>query len=63
MYLDKILKSSLNALKFVHYRVREAMRIAEMAKDDYVLPVFIFSRPFYLHSIEALSQVRKKNTV
>ena len=63
VYLDKILKSSLNALKFVHYRVREAMRIAEMAKDDYVLPVFIFSRPFYLHSIEALSQVRKKNTV
>ena len=38
------------------------MRIAEMAKDDYVLPVFIFSRPFYLNSIEALSQVRK-NTV
>lgn len=62
IYLDKILKSSLNALKFVHYRVREAMRIAEMARHDYVLPVFIFSRPFYLHSIEALSQVRK-NTV
>ena len=60
VYLDKILKSSLNALKFVHYRVREAMRIAEMAKDDYVLPVFIFSRPFYLNSVEALSQVRKK---
>ncbi|XP_041583391.1 hyaluronidase-4 isoform X1 [Vulpes lagopus] len=57
IYLDKILKSSLNALKFVHYRVREAMRIAEMARHDYVLPVFIFSRPFYVHSIEALSQV------
>uniref|UniRef100_A0A8C3VVG5 Hyaluronidase n=1 Tax=Catagonus wagneri TaxID=51154 RepID=A0A8C3VVG5_9CETA len=56
IYLDKILKSSLNALKFVHYRVREAMRIAEMARHDYVLPVFIFSRPFYLHSIEDLSQ-------
>ncbi|XP_076977835.1 hyaluronidase-4-like isoform X3 [Tamandua tetradactyla] len=56
IYLDKILNSSLNALKFVHYRVREAMRIAEMARHDYVLPVFIFSRPFYLHSMEALSQ-------
>ncbi|XP_033613887.1 hyaluronidase-4-like isoform X2 [Fukomys damarensis] len=56
IYLDKILKSSLNALKFVHYRVREAMRIAEMARPDYVLPVFIFSRPFYLNSIETLSE-------
>jgi hyaluronoglucosaminidase len=37
------------------------MRIAEMARHDYVLPVFIFSRPFYLYSIEALSEVRKKN--
>uniref|UniRef100_A0A8C2YKF6 Hyaluronidase n=1 Tax=Chinchilla lanigera TaxID=34839 RepID=A0A8C2YKF6_CHILA len=56
IYLDKILKSSLNALKFVHYRVREALRIAEMARSDYVLPVFIFSRPFYLNSIETLSE-------
>ncbi|XP_052494369.1 hyaluronidase-4-like [Budorcas taxicolor] len=63
VYLDKILKSSLNALKFVHYRVREAIRIAEMAKDDYVLPVFIFSRPFYLHSIEALSQEDLVHTI
>lgn len=59
IYLDKILKSSSNALKFVHYRIREAMRIAEMARRDYALPVFIFSRPFYLKSIEVLSEVRK----
>ncbi|XP_025721569.2 hyaluronidase-4-like [Callorhinus ursinus] len=63
IYLDKILKSSLNALKFVHYRVREAMRIAEMARRDYILPVFIFSRPFYLHSIEALSQEDLVHTI
>uniref|UniRef100_A0A673V050 Hyaluronidase n=1 Tax=Suricata suricatta TaxID=37032 RepID=A0A673V050_SURSU len=63
IYLDKILKSSLNALKFVHYRVREAMRIAEMARQDYILPVFIFSRPFYLHSIEALSQEDLVHTI
>ncbi|XP_006859428.1 PREDICTED: hyaluronidase-1-like [Chrysochloris asiatica] len=63
IYLDKILKSSLNALRFVHYRVREAMRIAKMARQDYVLPVFIFSRPFYLHSIEALSQEDLVHTI
>ncbi|XP_012617536.1 hyaluronidase-4-like isoform X1 [Microcebus murinus] len=63
IYLDKILNSSLNALKFVHYRVREAMRIAEMARHDYVLPVFVFSRPFYLHSLEALSQEDLVHTI
>ncbi|XP_008704123.1 hyaluronidase-4-like [Ursus maritimus] len=63
IYLDKILKSSLNALKFVHYRVREAMRIAEMARHDYILPVFIFSRPFYLSSVEALSQEDLVHTI
>uniref|UniRef100_A0A8C8VQ09 Hyaluronidase n=1 Tax=Pelusios castaneus TaxID=367368 RepID=A0A8C8VQ09_9SAUR len=40
IYLDYILKSSPNALKFVHYRVKEAIRIASMARKDYVLPVF-----------------------
>ncbi|XP_046951487.1 hyaluronidase-4-like [Lynx rufus] len=63
IYLDKILKSSLNALKFVHYRVREAIRISEMARHDYILPVFIFSRPFYLHSLEALSQEDLVHTI
>nr|XP_008256472.1 hyaluronidase-4 isoform X1 [Oryctolagus cuniculus]XP_051704886.1 hyaluronidase-4 isoform X1 [Oryctolagus cuniculus] len=63
IYLDKILKSSANALKFVHYRVREAMRIANMTRHDYVLPVFVFSRPFYLHSIETLSQEDLVHTI
>ncbi|XP_069852772.1 hyaluronidase-4-like [Dipodomys merriami] len=63
IYLRKVLKSSLNALRFVHHRVREAMRIAEMARHDYVLPVFIFSRPFYLHSIEVLSEEDLVHTI
>ncbi|XP_040584641.1 hyaluronidase-like isoform X2 [Mesocricetus auratus] len=56
IYLSKILKSNLNALKFVHFRVREALRVAEMSRKDYALPVFVFSRPFYLQSTEALSE-------
>uniref|UniRef100_A0A8C3QNY9 Hyaluronidase n=1 Tax=Cyanoderma ruficeps TaxID=181631 RepID=A0A8C3QNY9_9PASS len=47
IYLDYILKSSPNALKFVHYRVKEAIRVASIARNDYVLPVFVYSRPFY----------------
>ncbi|XP_038175355.1 hyaluronidase-1-like [Arvicola amphibius] len=63
IYLNKVLKSSLNALKFVHFRVREALRVAEMSRKDYALPVFIFTRPFYLHSIEALSEEDLVHTI
>uniref|UniRef100_A0A663F133 Hyaluronidase n=1 Tax=Aquila chrysaetos chrysaetos TaxID=223781 RepID=A0A663F133_AQUCH len=37
IYLDYILKSSPNALRFVHYRVKEAIRVASIARKDYVL--------------------------
>ncbi|XP_007944938.2 hyaluronidase-4 [Orycteropus afer afer] len=47
IYLDKILKSSLNALKFVHYRVYESMRISTMTSHDYALPVFVYTRLGY----------------
>ncbi|CAH6778348.1 Hyal6 [Phodopus roborovskii] len=63
IYLSKILKSNLNALKFVHFRVRESLRVAEMARKDYALPVFVFSRPFYLHSTEALSEEDLVHTI
>lgn len=62
IYLEKMRNSSSNALKFVHYRVREAMRIAEKARHDYVLPAFVFCSPFYLHSIEILSHVRNSTS-
>ncbi|XP_051007524.1 hyaluronidase-4-like [Acomys russatus] len=63
IYLSKILKSNVNALKFVHFRVREALRVAEMPRKDYALPVFIFSRPFYLQSFEALSEEDLVHTI
>uniref|UniRef100_G1K984 Hyaluronidase n=1 Tax=Anolis carolinensis TaxID=28377 RepID=G1K984_ANOCA len=59
IYLENMLKSSTNALKFVHYRVKEAMRIASIARKDYALPVFIYARPFYAYTFEPLSEVRK----
>lgn len=62
IYLEKMRNSSSNALKFVHYQVREAMRIAEKARHDYVLPAFVFCSPFYLHSIEILSHVRNSTS-
>uniref|UniRef100_A0A8B9TLE1 Hyaluronidase n=1 Tax=Anas platyrhynchos TaxID=8839 RepID=A0A8B9TLE1_ANAPL len=56
IYLDYVLKSSPNALKFVHYRVKEAIRIASIARKDYVLPVFVYSRPFYTDLVNTIGE-------
>ncbi len=59
IYLDYELKSSANTVKFVHYRVKEAMRIASIARKDYTLPVFVYSRPFYAYTFVVLSEVSR----
>ncbi|XP_074861671.1 hyaluronidase-1-like [Carettochelys insculpta] len=63
IYLDYILKSSPNALKFVHYRVKEAIRIASIARKDSVLPVFVYSRPFYAYTLHILTEADLVNTI
>lgn len=62
IYLDYILKSSPNALKFVHYRVKEAIRVASIARRDYVLPVFVYSRPFYAYTFHVLTEVSRQTS-
>lgn len=60
IYLDYELKSSPNTVKFVHYRVKEALRIASIARTDFTLPVFVYSRPFYAYTFVILSEVKLK---
>ncbi|KAJ8261849.1 hypothetical protein GJAV_G00159160 [Gymnothorax javanicus] len=56
IYLDYELKSSRNTIKFVHYRVKEAMRVASIARNDFTLPVFVYSRPFYAYTFHVLTE-------
>ncbi|XP_073688000.1 hyaluronidase-like [Garra rufa] len=63
IYLDYELKSSANTVKFVHYRVKEAMRIASIARNDYTLPVFVYSRPFYAYTFVVLSESDLVHTI
>lgn len=56
IYLVYELKSSPNTVKFVHYRVKEAMRIASIARNDYTLPVIVYLRPFYAYTFIVLSE-------
>ncbi|XP_054632301.1 hyaluronoglucosaminidase 6 isoform X1 [Dunckerocampus dactyliophorus] len=63
IYLDYELKSSANTVKFVHYRVKEAMRIASIARPDVTLPVFVYSRPFYAYTFVVLSESDLVHTI
>ncbi|XP_015207971.1 hyaluronoglucosaminidase 6 [Lepisosteus oculatus] len=63
IYLDYELKSTSNTVKFVHYRVKEAMRIASIARTDHMLPVYVYSRPFYAHTFHVLSEIDLVHTI
>ncbi|XP_061630880.1 hyaluronoglucosaminidase 6 isoform X1 [Phyllopteryx taeniolatus] len=63
IYLDYELRSSANTVKFVHYRVKEAMRIASIARPDVTLPVFVYSRPFYAYTFVVLSESDLVHTI
>ncbi|XP_062991078.1 hyaluronidase-1-like [Elgaria multicarinata webbii] len=63
LYLELMLKSSPNALKFAHYRVKEAIRIAAIARKDYALPVFVYARPFYINTLDELTEEDLVNTI
>ncbi|XP_072277069.1 hyaluronidase-2-like [Pyxicephalus adspersus] len=62
IYLDPSLKSSINGHKFVHYRVKEAMRVAEQ-HSGYSLPVFVYTRPTYKENLDLLSQMDLISTI
>ncbi|XP_053262622.1 hyaluronidase-like isoform X1 [Podarcis raffonei] len=63
IYLEYMLKCSPNALKFVHYRVKEAIRIASIARKDYALPVFVYARPYYAYTFHELTEEDLVNTI
>ncbi|CAI9545146.1 unnamed protein product [Staurois parvus] len=62
IYLEPPLNNSLNGRKFVHYRVKEAMRIAPQY-TDYFLPVLVYTRPTYKENLNLLSQMDLISTI
>ncbi|XP_073447560.1 hyaluronidase-2-like [Aquarana catesbeiana] len=62
IYLDFALRSSVNGRKYVHYRVKEAMRMAPQYRS-YSLPVFVYTRPTYRENNNLLSQMDLISTV
>ncbi|KAG9472274.1 hypothetical protein GDO78_020502 [Eleutherodactylus coqui] len=63
IYLNQTLESSSQGRLFVHFRVKEAMRIANKHHKDYALPVYVYSRPTYMKMLDTLSQMDLVSTI
>uniref|UniRef100_V9KNS7 Hyaluronidase n=1 Tax=Callorhinchus milii TaxID=7868 RepID=V9KNS7_CALMI len=63
IYLDPMLRSSANGKKFVRSRVKEAMRVSNLHSANSSLPVFVYTRPTYVHSVDLLSEQDLVTTV
>ncbi|XP_073447558.1 hyaluronidase-2-like [Aquarana catesbeiana] len=62
IYLGFALRSSVKGHEYVHYRVKEAMRIAPQHRS-YSLPVFVYTRPTYRENNKLLSQMDLISTI
>ncbi|XP_069812200.1 hyaluronidase-1-like [Dendropsophus ebraccatus] len=63
IYLEHILQSSSNAKKFVHHRLKEAIRVASMSDRPSEVPVYAYARPFYSLTLYTLSQIDLVHTI
>lgn len=58
IYMEEMLRTSLQGKRFVRAKVGEALRVAELSSAQHSLPVFVYARPFYTYTLKELSQVR-----
>ncbi|XP_067854613.1 hyaluronidase-like [Heptranchias perlo] len=62
IYLNVQLRSTENAYKFVHYRIKEGLRLAQMGAN-YSLPVLPYAQIIYAKSMDFLTQIDLVHTI
>ncbi|XP_078065988.1 hyaluronidase-1-like [Mustelus asterias] len=62
IYLDLKLQSTENALKFVHYRIKEGLRLSQLGAN-YSLPVLPYSRIVYANTTVFLTEIDLVHTI
>lgn len=62
IYLATVLRSSNSGRQFVRNRVKEGMRLASSG-DGLARPVFVYTRPTYINSLEQLTETDLVSTI
>uniref|UniRef100_A0ACB8EIM9 Uncharacterized protein n=1 Tax=Sphaerodactylus townsendi TaxID=933632 RepID=A0ACB8EIM9_9SAUR len=63
IYMEEVLRSSMQGKKFVWAKVGEALRVAELPSRQHSLPVFVYARPFYTYTLKELTQMDLVHTI
>lgn len=62
IYMSSLLRSSAAGRQFVRNRVKEGMRLASSG-DGLARPVFVYTRPTYMNSLEQLTETDLVSTI
>uniref|UniRef100_UPI00398E8055 hyaluronidase-1-like isoform X1 n=3 Tax=Pristiophorus japonicus TaxID=55135 RepID=UPI00398E8055 len=63
IYISEKLKSSNNAQKFVHYKIKEALRVAALDPVSDSLPVLAYSRYAFIKTLDFLTETDLVHTI
>ncbi|XP_020390171.2 LOW QUALITY PROTEIN: hyaluronidase-1-like [Rhincodon typus] len=63
IYIPEKLKSSSYVQKFVHYRIKEALRVAALDPVRGALPVLAYSKYAYIKTLDFLSEIDLVHTI
>ncbi|GCC34489.1 hypothetical protein chiPu_0012963 [Chiloscyllium punctatum] len=64
IYLQTMLRASVNAAKFVRHRIQEAKRVALLSSQEYSPPLYIYTRPVFTNAAnEYLSEIDLVHTI
>ncbi|XP_038668303.1 hyaluronidase-1-like isoform X2 [Scyliorhinus canicula] len=63
IYIPEKLKSSNNVQKFVHYKIKEALRVAALDPASDTLPVLVYSIYTYIKTLDFLSEIDLVHTI
>ncbi|XP_034541979.1 hyaluronidase PH-20-like isoform X2 [Notolabrus celidotus] len=64
IYLELVLRDSLQARLFVRHRIQEAMRVSSLSDSSYSTPVYAYIRPVYKDSVDDyMSEFDLVNTI
>ncbi|KAJ0069153.1 hypothetical protein NL108_003066 [Boleophthalmus pectinirostris] len=64
IYLEEVLRDSMQARMFVRHRVKEAMRVSMLPNRTYSIPVYPYIRPVYKDSVDQyMSEFDLVNTI
>ncbi|XP_051873386.1 hyaluronidase-like isoform X2 [Pristis pectinata] len=63
IYISEELKSTINTQKFVHYQIKEALRVAALNRVSESLPVLAYARYVYIHTFDFLTETDLIHTI